>query len=276
MQTIQKAPLRALAISKRYGITENKKAELDALTLQVLDAQHDVEQYQSIVTSLTEKVANFQGFLAIAETTRSHTNSNRVLIEQMVQSALDLQNNSKIGFNEIVLADSKTKALAENIKIVIDKLIYSAEVIAKLSNIIIQRKALNPLISDELISMVGAAGKDANNAVALTLVALKSVFAAQASNMESEAAMSLEYTQTMALYKTITGSGGTDKKVQSLESLLRKAYTDAKANYARIEKALTITVNQLNDAKAGLNKAQVKLKSLQAGLAAADAAALAS
>jgi hypothetical protein len=283
-QQIPATPLGLSSATKRYGITESKKAELDALTLQVMDTQHTAEQFESIVASLTEKAANFQGFLAVAENARTQAFHNKNLADQLVQSALDLKNNSDIAIKEMVLADSKTKNLAANMKIVIDKLIYSAEVINKLSGNVVRKKALNPLISDELVSLLGTAGKDANNAVALLLVALKSTFAAQATNMEAESAIALENVQALDLYQLLLGPGftaGDPKKkggkepVQSLHGLLHKAYSDAKANYTRIEKALSATTNQLNEAKTGLNKAQVKLKSLQSGLAAANAATLA-
>jgi hypothetical protein len=265
----------------RYGITESKKAELDKLSIQVIDAQYDVNKFQSIVTSLADKVNNFQAFLATAENTRTQAYNNKMLMTQLVQNALDLQNNSNIAFDEIVLADTKTKILGANIKQVIDKLIYSAEVLNKLATIITRKKALNPLISDELISVLATAGSDANNAVALALVALKSTFAAQASNMESEAAIELAYTQSSDLYETLVNGMASDEveekeKEKSLEYLLHEAYKNAKANYQKIEKALTICTKQLNDAKSDLNKAQIKLKSLQSGLAAANAAALAS
>jgi len=279
MKTHRAAPLPIMP--SRYGITESKKAELDKLSIQVIDAQYDVNKFQSIVTSLADKVNNFQVFLATAENTRTQAYNNKILMTQLVQNALDLQNNSNIAFDEIVLADTKTKILGVNIKQVIDKLIYSAEVLNKLATIITRKKALNPLISDELISVLATAGSDANNAVALALVALKSTFAAQASNMESEAAIELAYTQSSDLYETLVNGIASDEveakeKEKSLEYLLHEAYKNAKSNYQKLEKALIICTKQLNDAKSDLNKAQIKLKSLQSGLAAANAAALAS
>ena len=271
--TIHTPMLRTASVSARHGITESKKAELDNLTIQVIDAQQDVEKFEAIVTSLTDKMNNIQGLLTTADTDRSHAYNNKALIDQMVQSSLDLQNNSKIALGEMGLADLKTKTLAKNIKSVLDKLIYSAEVINKLSNIIIRKKALNPLISDDLITMIGVAGKDANNAVALTLIALKSTFAAQASNMESEAAIALEYAQSIELYKLLITN---TKLGNSLRKLLHDAYDTAKTNYNVMEKAFKMVTGQLNSALADLNKARVKLKSLQAGLSAANAAALAS
>ena len=61
----------------------------------------------------------------------------------------------------------------------------------------------------------------------------------------------------------------------SLKLLLYGAYDKAVVDYKRLQKALGVVTDQLNDANADLTKAKVKLASLQAGLAAAYAAALA-
>lgn len=260
---------------KKYGITERKKTELDALTIQVINAQENVSQFQAIVTSLTTKSTDFQTFLATATKNKTQSYTNKVLVDQLVESAVNLQSNADIAFNEMVLADARTKTLTANVNDVMNKLIYSAEVINKLANLVIRKKALNPLISDELVSMITTAGTDANNAVALTLIALQSTFAAQATVMESETAVALEYTQSIAFTKLLTGdeAGGSPK---SLQGLFHKAFSEAKMYYTLMEKANFRTTKQLDKAKANLNTAQVKLKSLQSGLAAANAAALAS
>lgn len=276
-QNMQLAPLRKLAASRKYGITEKKKSELDALTIDVLDAQQDVEQFQAIVSSLTDKLNNYQGFLATAEANREHALDNRNLFDQLEQSALDLQNNSEIAFNETVEANLQTKKVAQSIKSVTEKLIYSADVINKLYNLITRKKALNPLISDDLITMIGTAGKDANNAVALTLIALKSVFAAEASIMESEGAASLEYLQSIKSYDLLTVQQTIQSlSVPSLKDVLYTAYDNSKLVYEQFQKACTRITHQLNSANMSLNKAQVKLRSLQSSLAAANAAAYAS
>ncbi len=298
MSTLAKTKPTAAVIIPRYGITEKKKAELDALTIDILDASHVVEQFQAIVLSLTEKSNIFQDLLGKAESDRSKALNNKGLIDQLVQNTLDLESNSRIALHESGLSDSKTKDLALQIKVVIDKLIYSVEMINKLATQVVRKKKMNPLISDDLVSMITAAGSDANNAVALTLVALKSVFAAQASNMESKAASALEYSQSLSLYQVMTGSthllntikrpatssdstkpGKKEEDSQpaaSLVSLINDAYTKAKENYERAHQAFIITNNQLNEAQVRLNKAQIKLRSLQLGLAAGNAAALAS
>ncbi|NDI99693.1 hypothetical protein GWA97_11450 [Flavobacterium sp. LaA7.5] len=281
-QTSPQILQRNLSSNGRYGITERKKAEIDSLTLQVQDAQYQVELYQSIVNSMNEKVAYFQNLLTVADNTRTQTFSNQNLVNQLVYNENVLLKNSAITFNEIEKAEAKTDVLAINIKITMDKLIYCVEVLNKLSIMVMRKKAVNPLISDDLINMLTTAGKDANNVISLALVALKSTFAAQASNMESKSAIELGYIQTQEMLKLLTDvtvNTGTDKKNTkniSLHALLNEAYENAKNNYAVIEQALTRATRQLNQAQRDLNKAQVNLTSLQSGLAAANAAALAS
>ncbi|QHS56456.1 hypothetical protein GWR56_13245 [Mucilaginibacter sp. 14171R-50] len=263
--------------AKRYGVTEKKKSELDALTLQVTDAQYTVQQLQAIVDSLTVKAANFQAYLVTNDNNRVQALNNKNLVTQIVQSATTLQQNSETAFNAIVIADAKTRDVAVGVKALIDKLIYAAEVINKLSNLIIRKKALNPLINDDLVTRVSTAGADANNAVALTLVALQSAYAAQASNLQSEAASALQYTQAMKLFDVLTVNGADSKDTsKSITTLLDEAYENAKKAYDQSLKASNATNQQLSEATANLVQAQIKLRSYQLGLAAANAAALAS
>jgi hypothetical protein len=266
----------------RYAITEGKKTELDALTWEVLDVQYEVQQYTAIVSSLSDKLSYFQNLLQIAYDNRAHTLNNRNLLDQLLQSTYDLLTNSGISFNEMIDADAKTKDVSKQMKNLIDKIIYSSEIINKLANFVTRKKALNPLISDELVSLLAKAGKDADNAVALTLVALQSAFAAEATNMESDAATSLGYNQAIRLYMLICGNNlevapnGKSYKKGTLAQLLYKAYDKAKKKYEEMHQACTIVTQQLATANAQLNAAQIKLQSLQSGLAAGNAAAMAS
>ena len=257
--------------SENYGITEQKKAELDDLTIRVLKAQFMVEQCQDVVNALTDKVTNLQGLFSTATADKSQAYSNKILIDQIVQQALDLKNNSATAFTQITGVNSKSKTLAGDANTMITKLIYTAERMNKLSNAIIRKKALNPLISDELISMLSTAGKDADNAVMLTLVALRTAFAALASAGEAEAAISLVNDQSGALYQLLTA-----ENADALQKSLHSAYNQADIDVKILEKALEIETGNLNIAQSDLNTAQITLRSLQSGLSAANAAAFAS
>ncbi|MDP5199821.1 hypothetical protein [Flavobacterium sp. DG2-3] len=268
---------------QKYGITEKKKAELDLLKNQVTDAAAIVQQQQTIVTSLNEKSTRYQGYLLVAESNRSHALSNKNLIDQVIQNASDLAFNSNNAFSKTTIATKDAGIVSQNISDLITKLIYSVEIINKLSNLVIRKKALNPLISDDLIARIGTAGTDANNAVALTLVALKSTLAAEAAVLESEAAITLENRQAAKLYLTLTDEKSIDASLTSqptsdtsIRGLLYNAYKDAQITYEKANNANDETARQLSIATANLNKAQVKLQSLQSSLAAATAAAYAS
>ena len=260
---------------QKYGITEYKKRELDSLTRQVIQAENQVTQLEAIVASLSQKSLVFQEFLGRAEANRSLAMGNKNLIDAVLKNAKDLRDNSRVAFNEMVIAKAKTEQVAQNTKRVIDKLIFSAESINQLATMVTREKSQNNLVSDELVDMITTAGKDANNAVALQLTALKAAFAAQASNQESEAACTLEYTQTNRWYEMLVPSKPTATEA-SLKALLDTADTNANEAYARAKDAYGKTGNQLSEKTSDLNKARTNLKSLQLALAAANAAALAS
>lgn len=268
----------------RYGITERKKQELDNLTQEVLNAEGVVEQLSAIVDSLTEKSTKLQTELVNAETNKNTALSNKNLLDQVMEDLLSLKNNSEVTFNETVAAESKIKKVAKEINDVIEKLIFSAETINKLANLVIRKKAINPLISDELVAMVNEAGTDANNAVALTLIALESVFTAQSTTKESEAAVTLEVLQSVKLYEYVIGENEIDdiktpipvSYESSINGLLVNAYKINLNMYNQALEASKDTLLQLNNTKRELSKAEIKLNSLQSGLAAANAAALAS
>lgn len=309
------------AVSLKYGVTEKKLSELNKLTLKVLDAQYKLDQFQAVVNALNSKLQKFNDALKDAENGRNQALENKNLVDRLVQHVLDIENNSGIALAEIVKANGTSDHLAKEISNVIQKLIYTVNMVNKLSVIVTRRKALNPLISDELISQLVQAGKDANNAISLTLVALSSVSAVQASNAESGLAMTLEYKQAASLFSLLTGEPldylennalvsaratrfkdgisknpdekdnlfsfefindevpsdvlTTDAYIMSLLGLLTQAYEDAKTAYEMARHAVIRTTTQLNNAKSSLDKAQVKLNSLQSGLKAASAAALA-
>ena len=128
----------------KYGVTEKKKSELDALTNQVLYAQDKVEQLQAIVNSLTEKSQLLQSQLATEKANKDLALSNKELLDQVVDNVIDLLTASHGTFDKVVCSDSRIKDVSNSIKEVMDKLIYSAEVVNKLSNLVIRKKGQNP------------------------------------------------------------------------------------------------------------------------------------
>lgn len=255
----------------KYGITESKKSEIDAIEAEVINAQHKVDQMQTIVNALHDKSILFATYMNEAKETLDTIGTNYQSLDEAVLNASELLQSSDIAAKEMIAASGKTDEQASLSNTVINKLIYSAEVVNKLANMIVRKKALNPLISDELISMVSKAGEDANNAVTLSLVALKSSISAQTTNAESMAISSLEVFQAKKLLYLLT-----EQQDSNIKVVLSKELEEAKGNYDSLKMASENADGQFNEAKMQLNKATVSLNSLKAGLAAANAAALAS
>lgn len=264
---------------RKRGITEAKKKELDTMAARVLAAQNKVEEIQAVVTSLTEKSSKIKAELATRDGNRTKALSNKDLLDTVVDQVTELYKNSKIVVSEIKESSLKIKDVSIGVKELIDKLIYSAEVINKLSNLVIREKASNPLVSDELVTMVGNAGTNANNAVALTLVALNAVFTSQANTIESEAIITLENFQVEKLYEFMTQEATpTDGKlpVKNIKTLIDEMYDNSLVLYASALDANNDITKQLSNETSALDSAKMNLSSLQAGLAAANAAAIAS
>ena len=286
--TVQKPPgminIQRINSIKMAGIPETMKTQLDALSSQIFDTQFEVDRQQAVVDALSEKYKHFQSYLNLADSRRDQALSNKSLIDQLVQNVLNLLSNSSIALDQVQKADRETRLLVEQISGVMGKFTHSAELINKLSNLIIRKKALNPLISDELITMVGVAGNEVNNAMSLMLIALKATFAAHPLVIKSEKSMALEYLKAKEVLSIITGLSSTEfqddevilaaKSNKSLYSLLHHNYETAKAEYDTTSVALSENEQQLNKAKSELSRWQIKLKSQEAGLAAAKAAVL--
>lgn len=256
-------------MSTKYGITEKKKAELDNLTEQVTDAQLEVQRKTALVDSYDKKLKRFNELLAQAEKESQTANNNKDEFKKILQQAKDLNTQTGTALDEINQAETTTSKLAEKINEVIQKLIYAVEIINRLGNLIARKKDKNSLVSDELVTLTGTAGEKANNAVALTLTALKSVFEAQAGIKETGCVAQVGNNQTDHLLKILKGPN-------SMATLINEEVIRTDQQQHNAQTASNETLNQLNFTKSQLQKAQVRLDSLKAGLAAAKAAAFAS
>jgi len=262
--------LLTISLKPKIGVTESKKAEIDRIESEVKNAQYEVDILQIIVDSLTTKSDEFEAILKQAKSSFDAADANQGSLNKIINNARELLAASKIAENEMNSTKSMTDQVSNNMTEVVNKLIYSAEVVTKLSSLIVRRKALNPLISDELITIVSKLGDDANNAVSLALVALKSAISAQTSNTESDGIANLEVSQATALLKALE-----DNKM-GIKELLAASYKQADANLKSAQKANDYAGAQLNEVTVKLKQATVKLNSLKKSLAAAKAASLAS
>lgn len=272
------------------GIADRTKARIDAISEQVTSEQYIVMQRQAIVTSLTAKAAQFSAMLATASDTQATALANLNLANDALAAAAVLSTGTDQARTQALAADLAMIAVCDEMAIMVNKLVFTGEIIDRLVQLINKQKAANPLIPDSIITFLDQATTDANNAIALTLTALQSCYAAQATLRDSKASMSLNADQAAALQSKMekdASARGAIVPVQALPigfteqdagvvALLQQGYRMAKEGYNKALWNDDSVAAQLAYAQAMLASATTDLNSYKSGLNAATAAAYAS
>ncbi|MDD5755555.1 MAG: hypothetical protein PHN45_12505 [Methylococcales bacterium] len=225
----------------KYAINERKQDKLNRLNSKISQVQYQSEQLQAIVNSLTQKNNDFLGFLAEAENNRNTASSNFNLVNQLIDGIQEMTRKTCVTTEQTLVTDNTIKATAKQVSILVDQLIYSTEIIDKLSQVINKKKAIRPVISNDLISIIDSASADANNAMALTLTALNNCYLAFITSTEADKVTQLECKQSIKLYSLISGDEQGEK--QMLDALTKLEQADVQqdeSGYASDESSSTL------------------------------------
>lgn len=179
----------------KLGISEHKQAELNKLTREVTGAGYVVAEQKTVLVSLTAKLTEFEGYLSNAEKRKETTLSNLDLLNVVLAQTKALKKHSATVVVNTNAANNSAKDAVLRVSNLIKDLIFVSEYINNLRQVISRKKAFMPLISDDLIKVMTNAGANANIAVAATLTALQSCYAANSSCKESLDILMLESVQ---------------------------------------------------------------------------------
>ncbi|MEH4625901.1 hypothetical protein PO369_20195 [Phytobacter diazotrophicus] len=219
--------------SMKNGIAEQKNAEIDALTSQVNKAQFRVNQLTTVVTSLTAKQTNFAALLTDADSKKDAALANLNQAKTLVANVETLQRYSILVSQQTDKSLRNVRETSNHMAELIEQLIFSADVVEKLSGFVNRQKAANNVIPDALVAVLNQATSDANNAVALTLTALQSSYASAASVDQAGSVSALEARQAQQWLTLLTG---TSADVQ--ESLAQKRVNAVIKSVEKVLKAL--------------------------------------
>jgi hypothetical protein len=280
--------------SLAVGIVYKEKAQLDWLAMQVAEAQYEVDQYQAIVDAETAKSIQFNAYLTAAELNKAAALTNFNLAIDIDSSVNALCTSTGLALKQTGTATREIKRVSGEMATLINKLIFTVELIDRFGQLVNKQKLSNPLVPDTLISFMAKATADANNAVALTLAALQSCYVAEATSLRSEQIITLENDQVTRLKSTIerqTLVSGTQNVAglvvdgnfvvgftpdcTGVLALVQQAYDKASEKYNQALINVNIVNQQLAYAQSALATATTSLNSYKAGLAAATAAAYA-
>ncbi|SLK07664.1 hypothetical protein SAMN03159434_10646 [Enterobacter sp. NFR05] len=219
--------------SMKNGIAEQKNAEIDALTSQVNKAQFRVNQLTTVVTSLTAKQANFAALLTDADSKKDAALANLNQAKTLVANVETLQRYSILVSQQTDKSLRNVRETSNHMAELIEQLIFSADVVEKLSGFVNRQKAANNVIPDALVAVLNQATSDANNAVALTLTALQSSYASAASVDQAGSVSALEARQAQQWLTLLTGTS-----VDVQESLAQKRVNAVIKSVEKVLKAL--------------------------------------
>lgn len=280
--------------SLAIGIVYKEKAKLDWLAMQVAEAQYEVDQCQAIVSAAAAKSIQFSDYLTAAEANKAAELANLNLVIDIDSGVNSLSSSTGLALKQTGTATREIKRVSGEMATLINKLIFTVELINRFGQLVNKQKLGNPLIPDSLISFMAKATTDANNAVALTLTALQSCYAAEATSLRAQEIINLENEQVTALKTTIEkqtlASGSQDTVVLARDgkflvgftpnctgvlALVQQAYDTASEKYSQALINVNIVNQQLAYAQSALATATTSLNSCKSGLAATTAAAYA-
>ena len=272
-----------------YGVAYVEMADINLLTTQVQQATYLVDENQAIVTSLSGKLAQYTAYLV--EATNNRTDALNILnaVKDMSNNVSSLSSNVAIAKKQTDKATIGISKVAREMSDLINKLIFSTEIIEKFGMVINKQKQINPLIPDTLIALVSKAISDANKAIALTLVALQSSYAAEATALEAQSLTRLEDEQAKLLLSKVQMDANLPNdqlKVAAqhctlgadgpgILALMLLCYQNANHAYNEALDSVNMVTTQLAAAQSALDTANTELSSYTAGLSAATAAAYA-
>lgn len=267
-----------------YGVANKKNADIKNLAEQVEMAQSRVTQHEAIVKSLQTKSELFADNLSLATANKAGALVNFNLARETRGGVGSLAKNFKLASRQTELATGVAADVSQKMASLIGKLIFSVEIINKLSQLINKQRALNPLLPETLVSFMATATRDANNAITLTLTALQSCYVAESTLLESTGVINQADRQAQILSEQVSQgqnpssdqmSINLKRKGDGLVRLLQQAYENAVAAYDSALARNDSVVEQLAYAQTQLALANMHLSSSQAGLKAATAAAYA-
>ena len=291
-----------------------KKNELERLKSQISRAEFKIQKLTARTTALTVKQSDFSLYLAEAKANKDIAATNETHVKHVTHSIKETFKKIKHVIEKTKSSNDEISSTSLQMSVLIKALVYSVELIDALAVTINKKKAANALIPDDLITVITTASADANNAIALCLTALESCNIAMTNSDQAHEITLLEYIQSLELYGLITGnaevvndyikaidiyqkspteknksamhhqyhrvldakaSNGDCGNNDALTALLSKARIEAKQQVELAAEAKQRVDQELAQSSGQLDKESSVLESLKAGLAAANAAALA-
>ncbi|MEB0172986.1 hypothetical protein [Undibacterium sp. CCC1.1] len=231
---------------------------------QVKQATFQVAQNQAILSVLNAKLQQAQELLNEADQQQSKHLKLRDSVKGAITPLQQVATTLALVTQQTKQANTEISKLAADLSDLVKKLIFSIAFTDKLAQTVNQQKQMNPLLPDILLARFAKASTDAAPAIALTLIALQTTYAAQVNLQQAHSFSELENGHVTQLVSRAQNSRG-------IVALSQQAYAHASHQYQLALNDVTIVTTQLTAAQTAFDSSMVELSSYSAALLAIEA-----
>lgn len=226
-------------------------------------------------TSMQAKAKMFQGLAEKANTTENYTYTYDQEGRTASQSAGAVFNSATKSQNLSVTIFNLVKDMAAAVNIATVATIEAAKEVSILNDLILRKKAKNPVLRDEVVTSSDGTVKDAAAAVTAMVLALESSYTALKNSETFSGSCDVTKTEAGDLVARIDGTGKNvstkNPSSTSLLGMLEGLYNDAFDNNILAQKASLDATREAQTATAEFKRADAELASSEAAYAAAKA-----
>jgi hypothetical protein len=256
-------------------VTAEKTTRIKHLERQVENAKDNLAKAEATYNSYQSKSELFDELLAQDSNTMSIMTDQENLAVDLSQKVNSLFDTATVAIGTANDTYADTQALLKSVQKVVDATLLAATDITLSAELIMKRKASNPLISSELVSEAAKAATDANKAVSLIINTLTSTFNAlstanQANNTSEIVQAEILYLKDLVIQDTSLTD--VDTSLVSIQETAKNNVDNSRSAQKEAQSAADEARQQMMKAKNGLNRATAELSNAEASLSAAQAA----
>ena len=225
-----------------------RKVPLKLLAKADLSTELDLQRKQSLVDFWQSELAASTEIMNTAVFHAEKTKERIELFKQVKQDIFNLHMNGMLAQSELIEWSLKMKSLFLEMKAIRKGLKVAFESVRKLSELLVRKKAINPLISDDLISINGQSIQDSDKAAALFSVALKATFSVSPEKLLKESSI---------VFGQLFYFAGTEnhKKWSNLRDFIAKTSKKSENHLRAVKKTENIITEHLKVANEHLSEA---------------------
>lgn len=271
-----KSQLQKRAYKKVFqDVTAEKTTRIKHLQRLVEDAKNNVAKAEATYNSYASKSELFDQLYEDASTTLAVMTDQENLASDLVQKVNSLFDTATVAIGTANDTYLDTKKLLHSVQKVVDATLAAATDIVLSAELIMKRKASNPLISSELVTEAAQAATDANKAVSLIINALTATFNALATANQANNTAEIVQAEILYLKDLVVEDTSLSDANTSMITIQEKAhdnYVNARNAEKEALKAADQAKQQMMKSKNMLNRATAELANAEAALNAAEAA----